>query len=72
MREREKILDTPLTSRELQILKLIALGKSNTEIAKELFITLHTVKKHVSSILKKMSVDDRVQVAVKAVREGLL
>lgn len=65
-------MDTPLTSRELQILKLIALGKSNTEIAKELFITLHTVKKHVSSILKKMSVDDRVQVAVKAVREGLL
>jgi len=65
-------LNTPLTSRELQILKLIALGKSNTEIAKELFITLHTVKKHVSSILKKMSVDDRVQVAVKAVREGLL
>lgn len=65
-------MDTPLTSRELQILKLIVLGKSNTEIAKELFITLHTVKKHVSSVLKKMSVDDRVQVAVKAVRKGLL
>jgi len=65
-------LDKSLTDRELQVLKLIAMGKSNTEIAKELFISLHTVKKHVSSVLSKMSVEDRVQVAVKAVRKGLL
>ena len=65
-------MNRPLTDREIQVLKLIVLGKSNTEIAKELLISLHTAKKHVSSILDKMSVDDRVQVAVKAVREGLL
>ena len=65
-------MDKSLTDRELQVLKLIAMGKSNTEIAKELFISLHTVKKHVSSVLSKMSVEDRVQVAVKAVRKGLL
>lgn len=68
----KKLLDKPLTNRELQVLELIVLGKSNTEIAKELFISLHTVKKHVSSILEKMTVNDRVQVAVKAVRKGLL
>jgi len=45
---------------------------SNTEIADELAISVHTAKKHVSSLLEKMKVDDRVQVAVKAVREGLL
>lgn len=62
----------PITPREFEILKLIVLGKNNTEIAKELFISVHTVKAHVSSILEKFFVDDRVQVAVKAVREGLI
>lgn len=63
---------TPLTSREFEVLKLIVLGKSNSEIAKELFISVHTVKAHVSSLLEKLFVEDRVQVAVKAVREGLI
>jgi len=62
----------PLTDREIQVLKLIVLGMSNTQIAEELSISVHTAKKHVSSLLEKMSVDDRVQVAVKAVRNGLL
>lgn len=61
-----------LTSREFDVLRLIVMGKSNTEIAKELFISVHTVKSHVSSILEKMFVGDRVQLAVRAVREGLL
>lgn len=61
-----------ITDREFEILKLIVSGKSNTEIAKELFISVHTAKAHVSSILEKFSVEDRVQVAVKAVREGLI
>lgn len=65
--------DTPeITDREFEILKLIVQGKSNVEIAKELFISVHTVKSHVSAILEKFSVGDRVQVAVKAVREGLI
>jgi len=65
-------LAKPITEREFEVLKLIVLGKTNTEIAKELYISVHTVKSHVSSILEKLLVEDRVQIAVKAVREGLL
>jgi ligand-binding sensor protein/DNA-binding CsgD family transcriptional regulator len=61
-----------ITAREHEILKLIVDGKSNNEISKELFISVHTVKAHVSAIIEKFGVDDRVQVAVKAVREGLI
>lgn len=62
----------PISAREFEVLKLIVMGKNNVEIAKELFISVHTAKAHVSSILEKFSVDDRVQIAVKAVREGLI
>lgn len=65
-------VNSPLTPREFEILKLVVLGKSNSEIAKELCISPHTAKAHVSSIIEKFSVQDRVQVAVKAVREGIL
>lgn len=61
-----------LTNRELEILKLITLGKSNTEIAKELILSVHTVKAYVCTILRKLGVDDRVQAAVKAVREKII
>lgn len=61
-----------LTAREYQILKLIVDGKSNTQIANELCISAHTAKAHVSSIIEKFEVEDRVQVAVKAVREGII
>lgn len=61
-----------LSSREYEVLKLIVLGKNNNEIAKDLFISVHTVKVHVSSIIEKLGVEDRVQAAVKAVRENLL
>lgn len=62
----------PISSREYDVLKLIVAGKSNSEIAKDLFISVHTAKAHVSSILEKFEVTDRVQVAVMAVREGLI
>lgn len=61
----------PLTEREHEVLKLVITGNSNNEIAKELHISVHTAKAHVCSILQKMSVTDRVQAAVKAVREGI-
>lgn len=61
-----------LTEREYEVLRHITMGKSNTEIAKELIISVHTAKAHVCSILQKMSVNDRVQAAVKAVREDLV
>jgi DNA-binding NarL/FixJ family response regulator len=62
----------PLTEREFEVLKHLVMGKSNTEIAKELIVSVHTAKAHVCSILQKMCVNDRVQAAVKAVREGLV
>lgn len=62
----------PLTERESEVLKYLVMGKSNTEIAKELIVSVHTAKAHVCSILQKMCVNDRVQAAVKAVREGLV
>ena len=62
----------PLTEREFEVLKHLVLGKSNTEIAKELIVSVHTAKAHVCSILQKMCVNDRVQAAVKAVKEGIV
>ena len=62
----------PLTDREKEVLKHLVTGKSNTEIAKELIVSVHTAKAHVCSILQKMCVNDRVQAAVKAIKEGLV
>lgn len=62
----------PLTEREFEVLKHLVAGKSNTEIAKELIVSVHTAKAHVCSILQKMCVNDRVQAAVKAVKEGMI
>lgn len=61
-----------LSSREREVLKLIAEGHSNQEIAQQLFLSLGTVKSYVRMILNKLSVDDRVQAAALAVREGLI
>jgi DNA-binding NarL/FixJ family response regulator len=62
----------PLTDRELEVLKLVADGKTNKEIGEELFIGDSTVKNHISSILMKLQVDNRVQAAVHAVRNRML
>ena len=61
-----------LTNREREVLQLIAQGKSNQEIATELFITLKTVKTHVSNILAKLEVDDRTQAAIYAFKHHLV
>ncbi|MCM3595536.1 response regulator transcription factor [Metabacillus idriensis] len=66
----EKLL-TPLTNRENDVLKEIAKGKSNKEIAASLYITEKTVKTHVSNILSKLSLADRTQAALYAVKNGL-
>lgn len=57
-------MPSSLTARELQVLRLITLGYSNSQIAKILSITLHTVKAHVQAILYKLQVKNRVQAAV--------
>ena len=60
-----------LSNREREILKLIAKGYSNQQIADNLYLSLGTVKSYVRMVLNKLSVDDRVQAAALAVREGL-
>ncbi len=62
---------TELSDRELEVLRLIADGLSNAEIAERLVISEKTVKGHVSNILSKLHVSDRTQAAVFAWREGL-
>lgn len=66
------VLHEHLTNREHEILLLIAEGKSNQEIADELFITLKTVKTHVSNILSKLDVEDRTQATVYAFKQGIV
>ncbi|WP_207940926.1 LuxR family DNA-binding response regulator [Enterococcus sp. DIV2402] len=65
-------LHEDLTNREREVLMLISQGKSNQEIADELFITLKTVKTHVSNILSKLEVEDRTQAAIYAFKHKLV
>jgi DNA-binding NarL/FixJ family response regulator len=64
--------DVPLTPRESQVLRHVALGLSNREIAHSLDIGVETVKEHVQNVLRKIAVNDRTQAAVWAVRKGLV
>ncbi|MEH7884622.1 response regulator transcription factor [Bacillus sp. JJ1609] len=70
-RQERKPIDD-LTKRELEVLKEIASGKSNKEIASSLFITEKTVKTHVSNVLAKLGLADRTQAALYAVRNQLV
>jgi DNA-binding NarL/FixJ family response regulator len=63
---------TELTEREIAVLRLMALGLGNHEIAVKLYISENTVKNHVSKILMKLDVDNRVQATVRAIAEGLI
>ncbi|GGN98628.1 response regulator [Microbispora bryophytorum] len=60
-----------LTDREREVLRLLAAGRSNREIARELTVAEKTVKTHVSNVLMKLAVQDRTQAALYAVRHGL-
>jgi two-component system, NarL family, response regulator LiaR len=62
----------PLTARETEVLRLIADGLSNKQVAEQLGISVATVKTHVEDILEKLSVSDRTQAAVKALRQGII
>lgn len=61
-----------LTDREMEVLRLIASGKSNQEVADALFIGIKTVKFHVTNVLAKLGVEDRTQAAIYAVKHGLV
>jgi DNA-binding NarL/FixJ family response regulator len=61
-----------LSDREIEVLKLIANGKDNAQIAADLHISPKTVKNHISNILMKLQIDNRIQAAVYAVRSGIV
>ncbi len=67
----EKRVEEILTARELDVLRCLGRGRSNKEIAEELFISEKTVKTHVSAILDKLSLSDRTQAALYAAKRGL-
>jgi DNA-binding NarL/FixJ family response regulator len=71
-RPREARADTALTARETEILALVAQGRSNGEIARQLFISAKTVSVHVSNILAKLGASGRTEAAAIARRDGLL
>jgi DNA-binding NarL/FixJ family response regulator len=62
----------PLTDREIEVLELVAEGQANKEIAAALVISENTVKNHLRNILDKLHLQNRIQAAVYAVREGLV
>jgi len=65
-------LEVPLTKRENQVLRQLAFGLANKEIAQSLGVSYETVKEHVQHILRKVGVSDRTQAAIWAVRKGLV
>ena len=71
-RERVDRSEIPLTNRELQVLRHVALGLSNREIGTSLGISIETVKEHVQNILRKIEAADRTQAAVWAIKKGLV
>jgi DNA-binding NarL/FixJ family response regulator len=76
LRQRERGESAPdiesLSDREKEVLRLVVEGKDNAAIAEELFISPYTVKNHISNILLKLKVENRLQAAVRAVRDSLI
>jgi len=70
--ERQQVPAPRLTDREMEVLKLVAKGLNNRDIAKQLFISENTVKNHIRNILEKLQLHSRMEAVVYAVREKLL
>lgn len=64
--------NSPLSQREIDVLRLVVEGMSNQEIAEKLVLSVETVKTHMRHIMEKLAVTDRTQAAVKAMRQGLV
>ncbi|MCH8062081.1 MAG: response regulator transcription factor [Chloroflexi bacterium] len=69
--EREEPHRAALTQREKEVLRLVSLGKNNSEIARDLFISLNTVTRHMTNIFSKTGAKNRVEAAVYAVQNGI-
>lgn len=72
LEKKREVRTDSLSKREIQVLELIAEGNFNKEIAEKLFISEKTVKNHVSSIFKKISVSDRTQAAIYAIKNNIV
>jgi DNA-binding NarL/FixJ family response regulator len=70
--QHKKIDEYQLSKRELEVLELVVKGQSNYEISEKLYISEHTVKKHLGNILDKLHVKNRIQAAQIAIKEGLI
>ena len=71
-RHRERVLRKDLSSRELEVLSLIVAGRSNKEIARDLDIGEESVKTYLKTVFQKLSVADRTQAAIEAIRHGIV
>jgi NarL family two-component system response regulator LiaR len=71
-KQTRKAYNTGLTEREMEVLKLITAGLSNKEIAQDLDLSINTVKTHVRNVIQKLAVEDRTQVVIKALKDGLM
>jgi len=71
-KQKDELIPDPLSPREIEILKIVATGASNREIAEQLFISEGTVKNHLSSILSKLGVRDRMQAILRAKAYGII
>ncbi len=67
-----EIQSIPLSERELEIVKLVGEGKTNKEIATTLFLSVGTVKNHITNILQQLELRDRTQLAIYAIKNGLV
>jgi DNA-binding NarL/FixJ family response regulator len=70
--EAPKRLDDPLSERELEVLALLASGKTNAEIAKDLFVAVGTVKSHVNNIYRKVGAANRAEAVTRACEMNLV
>ena len=68
----EKAEKSPLSEREAEVLKLVAAGKSNRDIANDLSVSENTVKFHIKNILQKLSVTNRIEAVTYAIQHGIL
>ncbi|HIS87865.1 TPA: response regulator transcription factor [Candidatus Avigastranaerophilus faecigallinarum] len=72
LQESSPILDIPLTKREKQVLKCLSSGKNNAQIAEAMHVSVHTAKVHIHNIFSKLSVQDRTEAVVKAIKYKLI
>ena len=70
--DNSQVFNIPLTKREKQVLKYLSCGKNNAQIAETMHVSIHTTKVHIHNIFHKLSVQDRTEAVVKAIKYKLI